>query len=191
MNKVIIATTTKNTKSKSARAMITHHSSVATMQHRYLDSPIGKLLLAADHAALRFLLFSPATPDPQWTESANAILDSAAQQLQEYFAGVRTTFDLPVDPQGTPFQRSVWNLLQQIPYGETISYSELANRYGNPKATRAVGAANGKNPISVVIPCHRVIAANGSLWGYGGGLPAKKFLLDLEQPRAVARGLFD
>ncbi len=160
------------------------------MVYRYLESPVGKLLLAADQSALRYLLFAPATPDAQWTEGANSILDSAEQQLSEYFGDRRTSFDLPVDPRGTTFQRSVWSLLQQIPFGETISYAELAIRYGNPKATRAVGAANGKNPISIVIPCHRVIAANGSLWGYGGGLPAKRYLLDLEQPRAVARSLF-
>ena len=151
------------------------------MQYRYLDSPIGTLLLAADEA-LRYLLFSPAVPGPAWTESSNGILDRTTDQLREYFAGKRTTFDLPVAPRGTVFQQSVWTLLQQIRYGETISYAELAIRYGNHKATRAVGAANGKNPISVVIPCHRVIAANGTLWGYGGGLPAKRWLLDLEKP---------
>jgi methylated-DNA-[protein]-cysteine S-methyltransferase len=154
------------------------------MQYRYLESSAGRLLLAADNSALRYLLFSPATPDPAWTESANAILDAISQQLREYFAGKRTHFDVPIAPQGTAFQRTVWNLLQQIPYGETISYSELATRYGNPKATRAVGAANGKNPISIVIPCHRVVATNGSLWGYGGGLPAKRWLLDLESPNS-------
>ncbi len=102
------------------------------------------------------------------------------KQLREYFAGKRADFDLPLAPEGTEFQRSVWRNLQDIPYGETISYGELAKRVGNPKASRAVGAANGQNPIPIVIPCHRVIGANGKLTGFGGGLPTKEALLALE-----------
>ena len=105
----------------------------------------------------------------------------AVRQLLEYFALKRTSFDLPLAPEGTPFQRSVWRHLQDIPYGETISYGELAKRVGNPKASRAVGAANGKNPLPIVIPCHRVIGSNGTLTGFGGGLPTKEALLGLEK----------
>jgi methylated-DNA-[protein]-cysteine S-methyltransferase len=104
----------------------------------------------------------------------------AVKQLREYFAGRRAEFDLPLAPEGTEFQRTVWRNLQDIPYGETISYGELAKRVGNPKASRAVGAANGQNPIPIVIPCHRVIGANGKLTGFGGGLPTKEALLALE-----------
>jgi methylated-DNA-[protein]-cysteine S-methyltransferase len=103
------------------------------------------------------------------------------RQLREYFSGRRTEFELPLAPQGTAFQRGVWRQLQEIPYGETISYGELAKRVGNPKASRAVGAANGQNPIPIVIPCHRVIGSNGKLTGFGGGLPTKEALLALER----------
>ncbi len=109
-----------------------------------------------------------------------AILLDAERQLAEYFGGWRTAFDLPVKAPGTAFQQQVWAALQEIPYGHTISYGGLAERLGNPKAVRAVGSANGHNPIAIVVPCHRVIGANGSLTGYGGGLERKKFLLELE-----------
>jgi methylated-DNA-[protein]-cysteine S-methyltransferase len=108
-------------------------------------------------------------------------LQEAIRQLRAYFAGKLENFDLPLAPEGTPFQRAVWKLLCDIPYGETISYGELARRVGNPKASRAVGLANGSNPIAIVIPCHRVIGSNGKLTGYGGGLPLKEKLLALEQ----------
>jgi methylated-DNA-[protein]-cysteine S-methyltransferase len=108
------------------------------------------------------------------------MLRVAADQLAAYFAGERTDFDLPLSPSGTPFQLSVWRALLSIPYGETISYRELARRIGNAKAVRAVGAANGRNPIPIIVPCHRVIGADGSLTGYGGGLPRKRLLLELE-----------
>lgn len=110
----------------------------------------------------------------------NPFLRQAADQLQAYFAGELQSFDLPLDLQGTPFQKLVWEELRHIPYGETRSYSFVANHIGAPKAVRAVGAANGRNPIPIVVPCHRVIGAAGSLVGYGGGLPLKRFLLDLE-----------
>jgi methylated-DNA-[protein]-cysteine S-methyltransferase len=108
------------------------------------------------------------------------VLADAARQLNEYFAGERTDFDLPLSLDGTGFQRTVWSGLQDIPYGETISYGELARRIGQPTASRAVGLANGRNPVSIVVPCHRVVGSNGSLTGYGGGLPRKQFLLGLE-----------
>lgn len=154
------------------------------MKYTILDSPIGSLLVAGDDAALRILWFvrgrHEVTPDPAWTESARAFTDIATQ-LRLYFAGKLRTFDVAVDPGGTPFQAQVWRALRDIPYGETTSYGALAERIGNPKAVRAVGLANGANPISIVIPCHRVIGANGSLTGYGGGLPTKRALLALEQ----------
>src|SRR5688572_15727383 len=153
------------------------------MQYRTIDSPIGRLLVACDDAGLRFLLFSTGRrevkPDPAW-EPDRGLVKEAARQLTLYFQGKLRDFMLRVAPEGTPFQRSVWSQLQQIPYGETTTYGELARRLGNPKAVRAVGLANGSNPISIVIPCHRVIGSNGALVGYGGGLPVKQALLALE-----------
>jgi methylated-DNA-[protein]-cysteine S-methyltransferase len=154
------------------------------MNYAYLESPIGKLLIAGDADAIRIISFAkngkPTKPEPDWQESSRGAISQAARQLREYFAGKRTDFDLPLAPEGTGFQLSVWRRLQEIPYGETISYGELARRVGNPKASRAVGAANGQNPIPIVIPCHRVIGANGKLTGFGGGLPTKEALLALE-----------
>lgn len=147
---------------------------------RTIDSPIGPLLLTSDGRSLTRLLMS-GEPDPGWSIEPCAVLDRAEQQLKEYFAGERTDFDLPLAPAGTPFQRSVWAALREIPYGRTWSYAQLATRVGNPRASRAVGLANGRNPISVIVPCHRVIGANGKLVGYGGGLDRKKVLLDLER----------
>jgi len=156
------------------------------MRYCYWDSPVGPLLLAGDDTALRVIGFpkegKPQKPEAGWAESAvRGVLAEAVKQLREYFAGKRTEFDLPLVPEGTAFQRSVWKCLREIPYGETISYAELAKRVGNPKAARAVGSANGKNPLPIVIPCHRVIAADGTLGGFGGGLPTKAKLLDLER----------
>jgi methylated-DNA-[protein]-cysteine S-methyltransferase len=154
------------------------------MNYCYLDTPIGTLLIAGDDDAVHQIRFpkngNPAPPGPGWRESARGPLAEAVRQLREYFAGRRTEFDLPLAPEGTEFQRTVWLRLQEIPYGETISYGELAKRVGNPKASRAVGAANGQNPIPIVIPCHRVIGSNGKLTGFGGGLPTKQHLLQLE-----------
>ncbi len=154
------------------------------MYHTTIDSPIGPLLLGGDRHTLRVLWFGRGRraqgPAAGWIEAPGEFGDVAAQ-LREYFAGQRRAFDLAVAPAGTPFQRSVWQALQEIPYGETISYGELARRLGDLKAVRAVGLANGANPIAIVIPCHRVIGANGSLVGFGGGLPTKRALLDLEQ----------
>jgi methylated-DNA-[protein]-cysteine S-methyltransferase len=156
------------------------------MTYCYWDSPVGPLLIAGDDSALRFVGFpkggKPEKPEPGWTESApRGVLAEAVKQLREYFAGRRTQFDLPLAPEGTAFQRAVWRCLEEIPYGKTISYAELARRVGNPKAARAVGSANGKNHLPIVIPCHRVIAADGTLGGFGGGLPTKTHLLDLER----------
>ena len=144
------------------------------------DSPVGPLLLTSDGRALTRVLFD-ADPDPDWSAQPCDLLDRAVEQLREYFAGERTEFDLPLAPDGTPFQRRVWEALRTIPYAETISYRQLATRVGNPSASRAVGLANGRNPISLVVPCHRVIGADGSLTGYGGGLDRKRTLLDLER----------
>lgn len=154
------------------------------VQHRTIDSPIGPLLLAGDEGGLRFLLFGKGrhvvAPDPDW-EPDRGLLDEPVRQLMAYFQGRLKTFDVPVAPVGTAFQQAVWRQLQAIPYGETMSYGELARRLDHPKAVRAVGLANGSNPISIIIPCHRVVGSNGSLVGYGGGLPIKQALLALER----------
>lgn len=152
--------------------------------HQRIDSPVGPLLLAADDQGLRLIEFhSPRHPMAQldqWQQGDHPLLQAAHAQLQEYFAGERQDFDLPLAPQGTDFQRQVWHMLASIPYGQTISYAQLAQRVGKPTATRAVGAANGRNPLPIVLPCHRVIGADGSLTGFGGGLPTKHYLLKLE-----------
>jgi methylated-DNA-[protein]-cysteine S-methyltransferase len=148
-----------------------------------VDSPVGPLLLTSDGTSLTRLLFA-AEPDPSWSTDPCPVLDEAVRQLGEYFAGERRDFDLELDPVGTPFQLTVWAALRDIPYAETISYGQLAGRVGNPHASRAVGLANGRNPISIVVPCHRVIGANGSLTGYGGGLDRKRTLLELERRTA-------
>lgn len=149
-----------------------------------IDSPLGPLLLVADDAGLRQILFingrHPAKPESSWKQD-RAPLSETIHQLQAYFAGELENFDLKLAPEGTPFQLSVWHRLCEIPYGETISYGQLASQIGNPKASRAVGLANGSNPIPIVIPCHRVIGSNGKLTGYGGGLPIKEKLLALER----------
>lgn len=142
-----------------------------------MDSPVGHLLIEADEQGLTALdrtdkpLSPPDTP----------LLTEAVRQLSAYFDGTLTDFDLPLHLTGTPFQLRCWQALRTIPYGETISYGEQARRIGSPKATRAVGGANHRNPISIVVPCHRVIGADGSLTGYGGGLGMKRWLLEHEQ----------
>jgi methylated-DNA-[protein]-cysteine S-methyltransferase len=148
----------------------------------YLESPIGRLMLTSDGTALTGLFMEPSRKVPQpidgWAlDLTIAPLAETVRQLNEYFAGVRREFDLPLHFEGTTFQRRVWNELTQIPYGETWSYGQLASRIGNPGASRAVGLANGRNPISILVPCHRVIGADGSLTGYGGGLERKRWLL--------------
>jgi methylated-DNA-[protein]-cysteine S-methyltransferase len=148
-----------------------------------MDSPIGELLLLGDGDSLHGLYMqagkNPIRINPQWIRDDEAFAE-IRDQLEEYFAGERTTFDIPMRLEGTAFQRTVWHELTQIPYGETISYGELAKRIGRPDRARAVGTANGQNPIAVIVPCHRVIGANGKLVGYGGGLDNKRRLLELE-----------
>ncbi|MCP1727243.1 methylated-DNA-[protein]-cysteine S-methyltransferase [Natronospira proteinivora] len=154
------------------------------MKYTYLPSPIGELLIAGDHAGIRCIGFPGGRhvrqPEVDWTPDP-APFARARAQLEAYFTGDLTEFDLPLAPQTTPFQGRVLTALRRVPYGSTVSYGELARKVGNPKASRAVGMANGRNPIPIIIPCHRVIGANGALTGFGGGLEAKRFLLELER----------
>jgi methylated-DNA-[protein]-cysteine S-methyltransferase len=164
--------------------MITAMSPEPLICYRVVGSPVGDLLLAGDGRALRRLAFvRDGQPEPEegWLADTRGALDDVCRELEAYFAGRLTHFGTPVAPDGTAFQLRVWRALCEIPYGTTTSYGELARRIGAQKAVRAVGAANGANPIAIVIPCHRVIGANGSLTGFGGGLPVKRALLDLEQ----------
>lgn len=158
------------------------------MKYRYIDSPVGEILIAGDDQGLRFIGFPEGKgriePQPGWTLSDRSFAD-AARQLKEYFTGTRRSFDLQLSPHGTPFQLAVLQALRNIPYGETRSYADVARSVGKPKAVRAVGAANGRNPLPIVIPCHRVIGSNGSLTGFGGGIDTKRFLLDLEKRHAA------
>jgi methylated-DNA-[protein]-cysteine S-methyltransferase len=154
-----------------------------TLYFTRMSSPINELTIVADAEAIREIRFYAgrnALPVPEHWIEGNRVCDRTVTQLEEYFAGERRRFDLPLAPRGTSFQRRVWLELMEIPYGQTISYGEMARRIGQPTASRAVGAANGSNPIPIVIPCHRVIGKNGSLVGFGGGLSVKKRLLDLE-----------
>ncbi|MDQ4065107.1 MAG: methylated-DNA--[protein]-cysteine S-methyltransferase [Actinomycetota bacterium] len=144
-----------------------------------VTSPIGSLLLTTDNGALTGLRMGRSLPDPTWVRD-DARFERVVRQLDEYWTGNRTDFDIDLEPIGTPFQLKVWAALRSIPYGTTISYAELARRVGNPRAMRAVGRANGANPIAVIVPCHRVIAADGTLGGFGGGLTRKQKLLRLE-----------
>jgi methylated-DNA-[protein]-cysteine S-methyltransferase len=144
-----------------------------------IETPVGALTLVASDAGLRGVLWSR-EPPPDAARGAHPVLAAAEQQLQDYFAGTRRTFDLPLDLLGTPFQRRAWLALATIPFATTISYGEQARRLGVPQAVRAIGAANGRNPLSIVLPCHRVVGVNGALTGYGGGLDAKRQLLDHE-----------
>ena len=143
-------------------------------------SPVGPLLLAGDEDALTRLEFAgdPATPDAWQLDDER--FSAEHRQLEEYFSGTRTRFDFPLRLEGAPFDQAVWNALQEIPYGNTASYGEIAARIGRPGRARAVGAANARNPIAIVVPCHRIIGANGKLTGYEGGLGAKRALLSLE-----------
>jgi methylated-DNA-[protein]-cysteine S-methyltransferase len=162
------------------------------MRYTIVESPLGGLLAARDEVGLAYLYLPtgkhPARPEPDWVRDDAAFADVRAQ-LDEYFAGTRRTFDLPLHPAGTPFQQRVWAALREIPYGETTSYGATALAIDAPGAARAVGLANGQNPISIIVPCHRVVGANGSLTGYGGGLPAKQWLLSHEELHARP-GLF-
>lgn len=158
----------------------------ATLQTRTMPSPVGTITLAGRDGRIRHLRMDEQTYEPSrdgWEPDQTAFQD-AIDQLTAYFAGDLQEFDLELDLVGTEFQRRVWNALLTIPYGETRSYGEIAVQVGSPGASRAVGLANGHNPVGIIVPCHRVIGANGSLTGYGGGLDRKKLLLDLEKSRS-------
>lgn len=164
-------------------------------RHVVVDSPIGALTVVADGSAITHLLMDAAAHRPDNPALFGPLGELEAEpfastrtQLAEYFAGRRQTFDLPIAPRGNDFQQRVWALLLEIPYGETRNYGELARALGGPGLAQAVGAANGRNPIAVVVPCHRVIGADGSLVGYAGGLARKRFLLALEEPAALESG---
>jgi methylated-DNA-[protein]-cysteine S-methyltransferase len=147
----------------------------------HFESPLGPVLMTSDGTSLTRLWISDPTPQPGWIEATDTPpFPEARAQLAEYFAGERQTFTLPLAPEGTEFQKKVWTELRQIPFGLTTSYGALATRLGNPSGSRAVGLANGKNPIWLIVPCHRVIGANGKLVGYAGGLARKSALLDFE-----------
>ena len=147
----------------------------------YYESPVGALTLAENEGRLVCLLFGKRKIDMPYGE--NDFLRGVIMQLDAYFAGERRSFDILSEMRGTPFQKKVWTALQSIPYGSTVSYKELAEMIGSPKACRAVGGANNKNPISIIVPCHRVVGADGKLTGYGGGVDNKAYLLRLEQKK--------
>ena len=165
---------------------------MGTLHFRSMDSPVGKLTLAGKNGRLMHLRMVDQTYEPSrdgWEPDDEAFPEAVAQ-LEAYFAGERTEFKLELDLVGTTFQRRVWEALLTIPYGETRSYGEIARQIGSPGSFRAVGLANGHNPIGIIVPCHRVIGSNGSLTGYGGGLDRKRALLALEKSR-TAPALFD
>ena len=154
------------------------------MHYSYVDSPIGDLLVAGTRGAVELLSFASGSmarkPESGWVRD-DAQFDELRRELAEYFAGERRAFEVPLDPSGTDFQCDVLDALQRIPYGETRTYGHIAKEIGKPRASRAVGAANGRNPIPILIPCHRVIGSDGSLTGFGGGVETKQYLLDLER----------
>lgn len=169
----------------------------APVWRRDVDTPIGRLVVVASSVGVRAVMWPGEHPDrlridvsPGPEEpAAVVVLDAAESQLAEYFAGERTEFDLPLDPIGTPFQLAAWQALRTIPYGQTVSYGEQARRIGDARKARAIGAANGRNPISIIVPCHRVVGSDGSLTGYAGGVERKAFLLALENPQWAADGM--
>ena len=154
------------------------------LAHFVYRTPLGRLTIATDGEAVTRVLFGEQEAPGQL--SPTALTNEAATQIQQYLAGKRRTFDLPLNPAGTPFQQSVWNALLDIPYGSTWTYAQLASAVGNPKAFRAVGGANNRNPLPILIPCHRVVGADGSLVGYASGVHIKRFLLDLEAKALAA-----
>lgn len=157
--------------------------------HTIIDSPIGPLTLVGEDGALTHLHMEAAKyPPNEFGERVDVGYEAATEQLGAYFAGERTTFDLPLAPRGEGFHQTVWTLLQTIPYGQTRSYGQLAAELGDKQLAQAVGWANGRNPIAIIIPCHRVVGADGSLTGYAGGLERKRFLLRLEEPAAASAG---
>lgn len=151
-----------------------------TIYFTTMPSPLGELLLTGDGRHLTGLYMTPHTHSPErgagWVRD-DAVFADAVRQLQEYFDGTRITFEIPLAPDGTEFQRKVWMALRDIPYAHTVSYGDVAREIGNPRGGRAVGLANGRNPISIIVPCHRVIGSNGALTGYGGGIERKQWLL--------------
>lgn len=160
----------------------------STLSSFTIDSPVGQLTLVASEKGLRAVLWLQERdtlvrlgPVEHSDRDPHGVLAAAAQQLGEYFAGERTEFDLPLDPVGSEFQQSAWDALRTIPFGETVSYGEQARRMGDRRKARAVGAANGRNPISIIVPCHRVVGADGSLTGFAGGIETKAWLLDHER----------
>jgi methylated-DNA-[protein]-cysteine S-methyltransferase len=157
---------------------------MARVYYDHLESPVGRLLLVLDGQGLRRVHFENSRHAfhvrEEWERGPGALHEARAQ-LKAYFAGKLKSFDLPLAPEGSEFQQQVWLELLRIPYAATTSYGDIARRIGDVTASRAVGAANGQNPLAIIVPCHRVIGANGSLTGYGGGLPVKRYLLDLEQ----------
>jgi methylated-DNA-[protein]-cysteine S-methyltransferase len=150
----------------------------------HMNSPVGRLLIAANADGLWLIEFEqPRHPEPRnadWEQGDSSLLREARRQLDAYFGGRLRDFDVPLATRGTAFQRRVWHALRELPYGVTRSYADIARQLGTPNATRAVGAANGRNPVPIVVPCHRVLGADGSLTGFGGGLDTKRFLLQLE-----------
>lgn len=164
-------------------ARLRRDAAMGDVMHAWTRTPVGVLLLAGDEVGLVAISFEksgqPAAPPAHSVLRQERFTDVIAQ-LDAYFGRRLRAFDIPLRPHGTPFQMKVWEALRSIPYGQTRSYSDIARKVGKPKAVRAVGAANGANPLPIVVPCHRVVGANGSLTGFGGGLPAKRFLLDLE-----------
>jgi len=172
--------------------MTTTQTATAGRTHVIVDSPIGPLTVVAEDGAITALYMDAQRHAPGAEafglpgDAGDEPFATATAQLAAYFAGQLTEFDLPLAPAGTEFQRRVWDGLRAIPYGQTVSYGELARRVGSPAASRAVGLANGRNPIAIVVPCHRVIGSDGSLTGYGGGLDRKRFLLALERDSAPA-----
>jgi methylated-DNA-[protein]-cysteine S-methyltransferase len=152
-----------------------------------IASPVGELRIVAGERGVRAILWGAedaariaSVDDEELVDDSTPVLERAVEQLEEYFAGTRRQFDLPLDPVGTPFQQSAWMVLRSIPYGKTISYGQQARQLGDPNKARAVGAANGKNPLSIVVPCHRVIGSGGQLTGFAAGLDVKSWLLDHE-----------
>jgi len=160
-----------------------------TVYYTHVSSPVGPLLVAGDQKAIKYISFptgkTTIQPDSTWVQDGEP-LQEAIKQLEDYFEGKQKQITFPIAPEGTPFQQKVWKALQEIPYGKTVSYGAIARKIGNPKASRAVGAANGKNPIPIIIPCHRVVGSTGQLTGFGGGIPTKKILLELEQKGGVS-----
>ncbi|CAB4636581.1 MAG: methylated-DNA--[protein]-cysteine S-methyltransferase [Actinobacteria bacterium] len=156
-----------------------------------LQAPFGLLTVVASHRGVRYITFEEDAHPKSYVDmdvrddSEHPVVASALMQLREYLAGDRTSFDLPLDLQGTEFQVDAWNALAKIPFGSTVSYAQQAASIGRPKATRAIGSANGRNPVVIVLPCHRVVGADGSLTGFGGGLHVKSWLLDLEKQKSA------